>query len=94
MPIDPVYHQIFADVASHAFKCELLNLPVDGSPEDRVTGACYAGRWFEIEQHSYDEMFERLPPLFMRLDMFAFRELKAGNVGSVFLPAASSHGRA
>ena len=84
MTIDPVYHKIFADVASHSFMFELLTLPPDGTPEDRATGACYAGCWFEIGQRSYEEMFELLPPLFMRPGMFAFRELKAGNVGSAF----------
>lgn len=84
MAIDPTYLKIFQGVASHAFMHELLNLPVDASPEDRLSGACYAGRWFEIEQRSHDEMFEILPPLFMRPGMFAFRELKAGNVGFAF----------
>lgn len=84
MAIDPTYLKIFQGVASHAFMHELLNLPVDATPEERMSGACYAGRWFEIEQRSHDEMFEILPPLFMRPGMFAFRELKAGNVGSAF----------
>lgn len=84
MAIDPTYLKIFHGVASHAFMHELLNLPVDATPEERMSGACYAGRWFEIEQRSHDEMFEVLPPLFMRPGMFAFRELKAGNVGSAF----------
>lgn len=63
---------------------ELMNLPVDAAPQDRISGAAYAGRWFEIQQQSYDEMFEILPPLFMRPGMFASGELKAGNVGSCF----------
>jgi hypothetical protein len=84
MPIDPIYQKVFAGVASHACMFELLNLPVDATREDRMTGACYAGRWFEIEQRSYDEMFELLPPLFMRPGMFAFSEMKAGRVGSAF----------
>lgn len=84
MTIDPTYLKIFAGVATHAFMYELLNMAVDAAPEDRINGACYAGRWFEIEQRAYDEMFEMLPPLFMRPGMFALRELKAGNVGSGF----------
>jgi len=84
MPIDPFYHKVFADVASHTEMFELLNIPVDASLEDRMTGACYAGRWFEIEQRAYDEMFEVLPPLFIGRAMFALSEMKAGSVGSVF----------
>ncbi len=84
MALDPTYLKIFHGVATHAFMYELLNLPVDASPEDRMSGACYAGRWFEITQASYETMLEVLPPIFMRSGMFAMSELKAGNVGSVF----------
>ncbi len=92
MPIDPTYIKIYACVASHAFMLELMNLPIDAAPQDRISGAAYAGRWFEIQQQSYDEMFEILPPLFMRPGMFAFRELKAGSVGSAFFEI-TIHGR-
>jgi hypothetical protein len=84
MSIELFYTKIFAGVASHAFMFELLNLPVDALSDDRLAGAAYAGRWFEIEQASYDEMLEILPPLFMRPGMFALGELKAGTVGSLF----------
>lgn len=84
MPVDPTYLKVFADVASNAFMFELLNLPIDASPEDRHSGAAYAGRWFEIQQQSYHEMLEILPPLFMRNGMFAPSERKAGNVASTF----------
>jgi hypothetical protein len=92
MPIDPTYLKIFAGVASQSFMFELLNLPIDAAPQDRISGAAFAGRWFEIGQASFDEMYEILPPLFMRPGMFAFRELKAGNVGSAFFEIAI-HGR-
>ncbi|PJG47234.1 hypothetical protein CAF53_02495 [Sphingobium sp. LB126] len=84
MRIDPTYLKIFAGVASHSFMYELLNLRVDGAPQDLASGAAYAGRWFEILQHSYSTMFDVLPPLLARPDIFALSELKAGNVGSVF----------
>lgn len=46
--------------------------------------ALYRGEWFEIDQAGHDYMFEVLPPLWMRGDMFALREFLTGNVTSVF----------
>jgi hypothetical protein len=46
--------------------------------------ALYRGEWFEVDQTSHDYMFEVLPPLFMRGDMFAMREFLTGNVTSIF----------
>ncbi|OYX08443.1 MAG: hypothetical protein B7Y01_03430 [Xanthobacter sp. 17-67-6] len=46
--------------------------------------ALYAGEWFEIAATDHDHMFEILPPLWMRGDMFAMREFLAGSVTSVF----------
>lgn len=47
--------------------------------------ALYAGEWFEIGQTEHDYMFEVLPPLFMRGEMFAMREFLTGSVTSIFL---------
>ena len=47
-------------------------------------GAPYAGEWFEISERDHDHMFEILPPLWMRSDMFAMREFMSGNVTSIF----------
>jgi hypothetical protein len=44
----------------------------------------YAGEWFEIGQVEHDYMFEILPPLWMRGDMFAMREFLTGSVTSIF----------
>ncbi|SCB50023.1 DUF1419 domain-containing protein [Rhizobium multihospitium] len=44
----------------------------------------YCGEWFEIGQAEHDYMFEVLPPLWMRGDMFAMREFLAGSITSVF----------
>ncbi len=41
---------------------------------DRMTGRCYAGEWFEVTERDHDRMFEILPPLFYRGDMFAMRD--------------------
>ena len=45
----------------------------------------FAGEWFEIAESEYDYMLELLPPLWMRADMFAMRELMTASVTSVFL---------
>jgi len=47
-------------------------------------GALYRGEWFEIDEASHDYMFEILPPLFMRGDMFAMREYLTGSITSIF----------
>lgn len=44
----------------------------------------YSGEWFEIGQVEHDSMFEILPALWMRGDMFAMREFLTGSVTSVF----------
>ncbi len=46
--------------------------------------ALYSGEWFEIAQIEHDYMFDVLPPLWMRHDMFALREFLTGSVTSVF----------
>lgn len=52
--------------------------------EERISGRCYAGEWFEIAEGDQDRMFEILPPLFYRGDLFAMREFIAARVTSVF----------
>ena len=47
-------------------------------------GAVYAGEWFEIGQAEHDYMFEVLPPVCLRVDMFALREFLTGSITSVF----------
>lgn len=44
----------------------------------------YAGEWFEITEGDHDTMFEILPPLWTRWEMFAMREFLTGSVTSVF----------
>ncbi|NGX97860.1 MAG: hypothetical protein CFE29_28555 [Bradyrhizobiaceae bacterium PARB1] len=55
-------------------------------------GHLFAGEWFEIAERDHNYMFEILPPLFMRGDMFAMREYLTGSITSVFL-ALSIDGR-
>lgn len=47
-------------------------------------GALYAGEWFEISGDLHNHMFEILPPLWMRYDMFIMREYLTGSITSVF----------
>jgi hypothetical protein len=46
--------------------------------------ALYRGEWFEIDEPLHDYMFEILPPLFMRGDLFAMREYLTGSITSIF----------
>jgi len=50
--------------------------------------ALYRGEWFEIAQAEYDYMFEILPPLWMRGDMFALREFLTDSITSIFFSLA------
>lgn len=47
-------------------------------------GAPYCGEWFEIGPSSHDYMFEILPPLWTRGEMFAMREFLTDSITSVF----------
>lgn len=51
---------------------------------DTDAGPLYVGEWFEIGAVDHDYMFEILPPLWMRGDMFAMREFLTDSVTSVF----------
>ncbi|TIQ41828.1 MAG: DUF1419 domain-containing protein [Mesorhizobium sp.] len=44
----------------------------------------YRDEWFEISEAEHDYMFEMLPPLWMRGEMFAMREFLTGSITSVF----------
>lgn len=52
--------------------------------DNRINGTRYTGEWFEISEADHEHMFEILPPLFYRGDMFAMREFLAASVTSVF----------
>lgn len=47
-------------------------------------GALYCGEWFELGEREHNYMFEILPPLWMRGDMFAMREFLTGSITSIF----------
>ncbi|GLS35305.1 hypothetical protein GCM10010869_08930 [Mesorhizobium tianshanense] len=47
-------------------------------------GGLYRDEWFELSEAEHDYMFEILPPLWMRGEMFAMREFLTGSITSVF----------
>lgn len=81
----PAIRKVFEGVASRREMYALFNrhgqAPFD---DDRIAGTRYIGEWFEISEADHDHMFEILPPLFYRGDMFAMREFLAASVTSVF----------
>ena len=80
------FRKVFQGVATRYEMFQIFNrhseAPFDNA---RHSGSIYAGEWFEITEADHDYMFEILPPLFVRGDLFAMREFQAGNVTSVFL---------
>lgn len=84
--IRPRYRKVFEGVASRREMYALFNrhseAPFD---EFRLSGGRHIGEWFEISQADYDHMFNILPPLFIRGDMFAMGERLAESVTSIFL---------
>lgn len=81
----PTMRKVFEGVASRHEMYALFNRHRQ-SPfgNDRISGRRYVGEWFEISEADHDHMFEILPPLFYRGDMFAMREFLAASVTSVF----------
>jgi Protein of unknown function (DUF1419) len=80
------FRKVFQGVATRYEMFQIFNrhseAPFD---EPRHSGSIYAGEWFETTEADHDYMFEILPPLFVRGDLFAMREFQAGNVTSIFL---------
>ena len=80
------FRKVFQGVATRYEMFQIFNRHSEAPfGEPRHSGSIYAGEWFEISEADYDYMFEILPPLFVRGDLFAMREFQAGNVTSVFL---------
>lgn len=85
MFVSPAIRKVHEGVASRHDMYALFNRhnqsPFD---ENRMNGTRYVGEWFEISEADHDRMFEILPPLFYRGDMFAMREFLVASVTSVF----------
>ncbi|MGO7758352.1 DUF1419 domain-containing protein [Rhizobium ruizarguesonis] len=83
--IRPQIRKVLAGVASRQQMYALFNRHSQAPFDDaRISGRLYAGEWFEVTERDHDRMFEILPPLFYRGDMFAMREFLAASVTSVF----------
>lgn len=81
----PQIRKVLQGIASRQQMYVLFNRHSDAPfDDDRISGRRYAGEWFEITEADHDRMFEILPPLFWRGDMFAMREFVAAGVTSVF----------
>src|SRR5258708_22103406 len=93
MHISSAIRKIFEGVASRREMYRMFNRH-RGAPAvaDGDAGDLFAGEWFEVAERDYNYMFEILPPLLMRGDMFALSEYMTGSVTSVFF-ALSIDGR-
>lgn len=87
------FRKVFEGVASRAQMFQMFDRHGQAPmSKARLTGRLYDGEWFEIGRAEHDYMFEILPPLWMRGDMFALREFMTGSITSVFF-ALSIDGR-
>jgi hypothetical protein len=87
------FRKIFEGVATRAQMFQMFDRHGQAPmSKGRLTGRLYDGEWFEIGRAEHDYMFEILPPLWMRGDMFAMREFMTGSITSVLF-APSIHGR-
>jgi Protein of unknown function (DUF1419) len=86
MQVSHPFHKVFQGVATRYEMFQIFNRHSE-APFDKArhSGSIYAGEWFEITEGDHDNMFQILPPLFVRGDLFAMREFQAGNVTSVFV---------
>jgi hypothetical protein len=85
--------KIFEGVAARQQMYALFNRHAQApADEHRISGSRYCGEWFEVSEGDHDRMFEILPPLFFRGDLFALREFIAARVTSVFFALRLSGG--
>lgn len=93
MITQPPFRKVFEGVATRREMFHMFDRHGQAPmSKARLTGLLYDGEWFEIGRAEHDYMFEILPPLWMRGDMFAMREFMTGSITSVFF-ALSIDGR-
>ncbi|CAN7642052.1 DUF1419 domain-containing protein [Rhizobium sp. LjRoot98] len=81
----PTIRKVFEGVATRHEMYILFNRHCQSPFDDnRIYGTRDVGEWFEVSEADHDHMFEILPPLFYRGDMFAMRVFLAASVTSVF----------
>ncbi|MHA6688551.1 DUF1419 domain-containing protein [Mesorhizobium sp. A556] len=85
MTTQPSFRKIFQGVATRQQMFQLFDRHGQAPmSKERMTGRLYDGEWFAIGKAEHDHMFEILPPLWMRGDMFAMREFMTGSITSIF----------
>ena len=85
MHTSPTIRKVFEGVATRHEMYRMFNRHRgDPAMSDGDAHYLFAGEWFEIAEREHDHMFEILPPLWMRGEMFALREFMTGNVTSIF----------
>ena len=85
MTTHPQFRKVFQEAATRQQMFQLFDRHGQAPmSKARYTGRLYDGEWFEIGQTEHDYMFEILPPLWMRGEVFAVREFMAGSITSVF----------
>jgi hypothetical protein len=86
----PTIRKVFEGVASRHEMYVLFNRHSQSPFDDhRVAGRRYVGERFEIADADHDHMFEILPPLFIRGDIFAMREFQAPVLDGRVSPSCS-----
>ena len=79
------FRKVFEGVATRAQMFQMFDRHGQAPmSKARLTGRLYDGEWFEIGRAEHDYMFEILPPLWIRSDMFAMRECLTGSITSIF----------
>ena len=84
-PSPATIRKVFEGVADRRQMFRLFdrhaNRPTRGNDD---AAALYDGEWFEIAAAEHDTMFNILPPLWMRGEMFALREFLTDSITSIF----------
>ncbi len=85
MHTSPTIRKVFEGVATREEMYRMFNRHrTDPAWLAGDAGHLFSGEWFELAEHDHDHMFEILPPLYIRSDMFALREFLTGNITSIF----------
>ena len=84
MPLPPI-RKIYQGIADRRQMFRLFDRHAERPNRDEgESGALYSGEWFEIARAEHDYMFDILPPLWMRGEMFALREFLTDSITSIF----------
>lgn len=76
--------KIYQGIADRRQMFRMFDRHAERPDRQEDSGALYAGEWFEVGRAEHDYMFNILPPLWMRGEMFALRDFLTGSITSVF----------